>query len=195
MSIADFENEIVTHCAPTIMGLKPANLVSFSKMKWPNIQDLLMIYEKLFSQYGIQMKVVCSCKLHYLLLIYRADLLENYLSDPEVESFLIEEGYENCENAEDYIECLALRYGKNQQCPHEIGIFLGYPLEDVKGFIKYKGNQFKYCGIWKVYGDVNNAIETFTAYRQCCQIALKALQNGYGITQLLDNKQLFKGGY
>lgn len=36
--------------------------------------------------------------------------------------------------------------------PHEVGFFLGYPAEDVVGFIRNKGQNFKFCGRWKVYG-------------------------------------------
>lgn len=37
--------------------------------------------------------------------------------------------------------------------PHEIGLFLGYPAEDVKGFIENKAACSKCSGCWKVYGD------------------------------------------
>lgn len=37
--------------------------------------------------------------------------------------------------------------------PHEVGLFLGYPLDDVTGFIEQKGKNYKCCGIWKVYGN------------------------------------------
>ena len=36
--------------------------------------------------------------------------------------------------------------------PHEIGVFLGYPLEDVVGFIRHRGKCFTCCGCWKSYG-------------------------------------------
>ena len=33
--------------------------------------------------------------------------------------------------------------------PHEIGVFLGYPLTDVVGFIENQGRNFTCCGCWK----------------------------------------------
>lgn len=39
--------------------------------------------------------------------------------------------------------------------PHEIGIFLGYPLDDVIGFIEHK--PYYLVGDWKVYQNVNEA--------------------------------------
>lgn len=51
--------------------------------------------------------------------------------------------------------------------PHEIGIFLGYPLEDVKGFIENSGRHFKICGQWKVYSDTKRAEKLFAKYAEC----------------------------
>ena len=46
---------------------------------------------------------------------------------------------------------LKYRLLKRTCFPHEIGVFLGYPLEDVKGFIDNKGKNCESCGVWKVY--------------------------------------------
>ena len=41
---------------------------------------------------------------------------------------------------------------KNEQgFPHEIGVILGYPVEDVIEFEKHQGKNCKYCGCWKRY--------------------------------------------
>ena len=37
--------------------------------------------------------------------------------------------------------------------PHEIGIFLGYPLKDVVGFMGYGNYKFYKTKYWKIYGD------------------------------------------
>ena len=42
--------------------------------------------------------------------------------------------------------------------PHEVGLFLSYPPEDVKGFIDHRANDFKCAGLWKVYGDEEKAL-------------------------------------
>ena len=48
--------------------------------------------------------------------------------------------------------------------PHEIGLFLSYPPEDVRGFIEHKGHESKCDGCWKVYGDAERAKKTFRTY-------------------------------
>lgn len=38
--------------------------------------------------------------------------------------------------------------------PHEMGILLGYPVEDVEGFIINNGKNELYTGYWKVYDNL-----------------------------------------
>ena len=45
--------------------------------------------------------------------------------------------------------------------PHEMGVLLGYPLEDVKGFINNRGRIFLYTGYWKVYSDLQQKMDLF----------------------------------
>lgn len=45
--------------------------------------------------------------------------------------------------------------------PHEVGLFLSYPPEDVKGFIAHRANDFKCAGLWKVYGNEEKARSLF----------------------------------
>lgn len=47
--------------------------------------------------------------------------------------------------------------------PHEIGVFLGYPLGDVVGFIENRGKNFTCCGCWKSYGDRMQHRSTLTS--------------------------------
>ena len=41
-----------------------------------------------------------------------------------------------------------------QQFPHEMGLLLGYPIEDVVGFMEHSGKEYLYSGYWKVYENV-----------------------------------------
>jgi hypothetical protein len=49
-------------------------------------------------------------------------------------------------------------------CPHEIGIFLGIPVEDVYGFISHKGEGCLLCQYWKVYHNLERAQNLFDCY-------------------------------
>lgn len=58
--------------------------------------------------------------------------------------------------------------GGERWVPHEVGLFLGYPAEDVEGFRRHGGQGYKYSGLWKVYSDVERAQRCFRQYG-CCR--------------------------
>ena len=72
------------------------------------------------------------------------------LADPRTLDFLAGEGYA-LGTADALLNQLADRLCCEGEFPHEIGVFLGYPLADVIGFIENRGKNFTACGYWKVY--------------------------------------------
>lgn len=186
MSKRLFEKIIGNHCSPVLMGLKPSNLVSFSKEKLPEVPEYAKLYTEQLREEGICLELICSCKRHYLLLVYRPDMLEAYLNRDEVRRMLFKDGYPMDGNLEEMISYLKERYMQKQGAPHEIGIFLGYPLEDVEGFQKYGGNGCKMCGYWKVYGDVEKAKKLFMQFDKCREFICNQLCAGYNIYQILE---------
>ena len=78
-------------------------------------------------------------------------------------------GYENTEPE----QCLALlkkRFEAAEAFPHEIGIFLDYPLGDVIGFIQNSGQNYKCSGCWKVYCNECEALKMFQKYHKCREV-------------------------
>ena len=80
---------------------------------------------------------------------------------------------------------LSKRIAEESEFPHEIGIFLGYPTEDVEGFIANKGDNFKLCGCWKVYGDEEKAKRLFINYDRCRSFLCNKLNEGSDIYRAL----------
>lgn len=86
-----------------------------------------------------------------------------------------------------WLECANQRAFKGDESgefPHEVGLFLGYPPEDVKGFIDHRANDFKCAGLWKVYGDEEKARSLFEKYRKCTEIYCALWQSGSKLEQL-----------
>jgi hypothetical protein len=108
-----------------------------------------------------------------LLLLYKKDLLTRALLSEEAWSILAPLGYPHpcCLNA--WLERLAMRF--DGDFPHEIGLFLGYPPEDVRGFIQDRGRSALASGYWKVYGNVVEAKQTFKKFRRAEHEAARAL--------------------
>jgi hypothetical protein len=74
---------------------------------------------------------------------------------------------------------LAWLRGRFQECvsefPHEIGLFLGYPADDVEAFIKYEGKNYASSRYWKVYHNIEEANEIFRRIEEASSFALKLL--------------------
>ena len=68
--------------------------------------------------------------------------------------------------------------------PREVGLFLSYPPEDVKGFIDHRASGFKCAGLWKVYGDEEKARSLFAQYKKCTEIYCALWQSGSKLEQL-----------
>lgn len=58
---------------------------------------------------------------------------------PQAQDILCEAGYRIAESMEERLEFLRLRMRVRKTLPPEIGLFLGYPPEDVRGFITWRG--------------------------------------------------------
>ena len=72
----------------------------------------------------------------------------------------------------------------SEPCPHEVGLFLGYPPEDVKGFIENKGRNALCSGLWKVYSDKENAERILQKWAKCRRKYLECFLCGTDITRL-----------
>ena len=131
--------------------------------------------------------VLCFClNLHdhtALIYVVRLRRLQADLSDPAVGEFLSSFGYTS-KNAIDALLILRQHLMQSGTFPHEIGIFLGYPLADVKGFIINHGHNCLCCGDWKVYSDPENAVKTFRRYCKCKQIYRRMWEQGKDLRQL-----------
>jgi hypothetical protein len=176
-----FERTLAIHSAPTLLGIKCANLISVA-MDEHNMHDYQQEFE---NRSGLQMRVLCKCHDRRLLYVYHEMLLEMQLSQPEILRFLEQFGYTSDMDLQQMLMALASR----MQCgnfPHEIGIFLGYPLADVQGFISNHGKNCLLCGCWKVYSDPESAQRTFAKYDRCREILCDKLQQGCGLFRALE---------
>lgn len=172
-----FENILANFCSPVLMNRKVSNMVSISKKEAPDISALVEIYGTKLEMYRIKIETLCECGQRILLLVYREDLLSDYLREKEVYQVLLKYGYGNAVTVDDYLSILKSRMDM-KSFPHEIGIFLGYPISDVRGFIDNKGLNYEYCGYWKVYGDPIKAKKTFSMYDKLKAFVVGELKSG-----------------
>lgn len=188
--MSDFEMQMLYHGAPTLYGIKQANLFSLPLPHLQNLQKEIASYQNQLEKTGISLQYLYCCKKRVFFLVYRKERLLSYFNNARVKAFLVNVGYPTTVNQEssllDTLAFLRLRIQKCNDFPHEIGFFLGYPPEDVFAFIEEKGQNYKLCGYWKVYGDEKTAIATFQEYTNCRNKLLHQASKGISILTLLE---------
>ena len=187
MSQTEYENfnkKLAFHSAPTLLGIKCASLISLLSDEFEIAYHSRMFNEKACVK-GLKTRILCQCKSRSLMFVYNERLLAKRLSDVEISEMLMGCGYPSDASIEENLEFLAARIKACNDFPHEIGIFLDYPIEDVKGFIKNKGENFKLCGFWKVYGSEEKAKKTFLNYKKCRNFLCGKLNEGIDIYKAL----------
>ena len=179
-----FENILAAFCSPVLFSKKVSNLVSISKKEIPEVDAIIELYNLNLSEQGIKIEKMCECENRALLLVYsRTDLIE-HLKSEKVSEILFEYGYGESEKIGDYLDILKNRIAM-EKFPHEIGLFLGYPLEDVLGFIRNSGRNYKYCGYWKVYGNTVEAKRLFSIYDDMKAFLIAELKRGRELNNIV----------
>ena len=176
-----FEILLAEQCAPTLAGLKPASL-----FRWRNPDpDLALYWARQLAPFGLGLRLIHAGPRAALVYVYRGRWLRRILSDPENAAFLRRYGYQPERGSGFLLRQLDRRLSLSPDFPHEIGIFLGYPLEDVTGFIENHGQNYTCLGCWKAYGDPRAAGERFDRFRRCTAAYRKNVGLGIPITRLI----------
>lgn len=173
------ERCILSQCAPTLSGVKIGSLVKAVKGVCNAAIDLLTS----LSHMDVGTKILRSSETVDLYLVYRISGLTEQLLDPEISVFLDEMGYPKERDLNSTLDFLSERMSADIQ--HEIGVFLGYPLCDVKGFIENEGKHYKALGIWKVYGDVENSLRLFNEIKRARTESLRQFDAGHSLMSIV----------
>ncbi len=177
------EDLIIKHCAPTLAGIKTGNLFSARYTSGSDVKKFISKLNKIMGPKGVRVLPLKYDKSRVLIYVYRPYLLAVDLSDEYACSLLRNKGYHSL----DMNSCIAELRQRVSICsefPHEIGLFLGYPPEDVYGFILHKGNCSKCTGCWKVYANEEEAAKKFAKFRKCSDIYYSKWLQGTPIHKL-----------
>lgn len=175
-----FETLLVNHCSPTLAGLKVANMFMYTGY---DANYKVGYWNDILSDYDLHLKILMNSSNKFLIYIYRKSMLEELLNNDDIQRFLFEYGYVDLLCVDDILSILSSKFDFSS-FPHEIGIFLGYPLEDVRMFILNKGKNYKYSGMWKVYSDEKKSIELFEKYKKCTLSLVHSFFDGQNIPSL-----------
>ncbi|BCJ95564.1 hypothetical protein acsn021_31330 [Anaerocolumna cellulosilytica] len=171
-------------CMPTLFKHKPSSLVTFQKRY---IEKEEIFFRTLVAEAA---RFSCCCELLHenekvlYVLVYQPELLEEILKKYGNNPLLKNHGYKIQERLLSFnLKVFQARFQKYKReaefdFPHEVGIFLGYPIEDVEEYVKNNGENYLLCGYWKVYHNVEEALLTFAYFKRIREEAIQLFFSG-----------------
>ena len=176
-------NEILIRCcAPTMACLKTGNLFNCAFSRPEEMTEELRQLNQRLTRKGLRILPLRWRDGKALLYLYRPKMLERDLRDPLARRLLSECGYA-CVDANACLIRLISRLRTEEDFPHEVGLFLGYPPADVEGFMHRK-DSYRLSGLWKVYDDAESALRQFARCRHCTKVYLDCFSRGFTLDRL-----------
>lgn len=175
------DRAIINHASPTLAGLKLGSLI--------NLETDARFFEefaglhRLLGERGVALTILRLRGGKALVYVYRPGDLQRALDDAGARRFLAACGYQRF-TVQDALLTLRRRLRDAEDFPHEIGVFLGYPLADVLGFIENGGRNCLACGCWKVYSDPCCALRAFRRYEKCKTVYQRLFASGCPLSRL-----------
>ena len=174
---------IVETCSPTLAGLKTGSMFSTKYTDRKEIYEELRRLNLLLVPKGLRIIPLRFMKDRVLIYLYRPVSLSRDLAEDRARKILESRGYKAGQSGQ-CLQVLVDRLNHEKDFPHEIGLFLGYPAEDVAGFIEQGADRCICSGLWKVYSDKERALALFGLYKRCAAAYIRQYRHGRGIEKL-----------
>lgn len=177
------EEMVVRQAAPTLAGIKTGSLFPCPCMEKKTLLEEIRAFNRRYLSRGLCLLPLRFTEGKALLYLYRPAALRRDLRGQTAEALLADAGYP-CGSCGRCVAQLVRRMRGSAEFPHEVGLFLSYPPEDVKGFIENHAANAKCTGVWKVYGDEQQAQQTFDRYKKCTQTYCERWRSGVKLDRL-----------
>lgn len=181
MDTKQVEIRMALQCAPVLAGLKASNLLIVKN-------DCVKKVKEILKNTPISCFVLLVTQHKTMILLYRKEQMESYLSATSVKGLFKELGYKEY-NFSDILSVFQRRYGDymagGKEFPHEMGLVLGYPAEDVEGFIKNEGKNFFFIGYWKVYANPAAKKYLFQQFEAAKETMVKLISQGVSVADII----------
>lgn len=175
------EMQLVVQCAPLLAGLKISNLLIISEENEKAFQCLI-------EECDLSVYFLTRFNKKAVYLLFRYEEMENLLADDSVRSFFRREGYRDL-SIYAILRNFKKRYEQHTvaggEFPHEMGLILGYPIEDVEGFIENGGNNCLYTGYWKVYNKPEEKKLIFKSYEKATERIIRMMFRGVPVREII----------
>ncbi|BCR04734.1 hypothetical protein DESUT3_18030 [Desulfuromonas versatilis] len=153
--------------AEILEGVKPGNLVNLVNRTQVCGRNLYHLWKAfgpaLATDCGLESRVLCDRGSSLLIYFYDRQAMENLIHVPGAKALLKRSGYPEELSLDAALSLLQNRISGD--FPHEIGVFLGYPLKDVAAFMGLVSIPFACQGPWKIYGDPTRSLHLAEVHR------------------------------
>lgn len=190
LEIQKYKLQLGYQCAPVIKNVKASNIIVLPN----NMEEWIF---SIWNDTEVSVHILCELEEKTVFFFYRKERLYKHLNQKENKQFLKKFGYEFPNYFKEkklykMLQYLSVRYEKyykeHGEFPHELGIFLEYPIEDVKGFIVNRGRNSLLTGYWKVYHNLEAAQRVFLKYDLAKEEVVSAIVAGQSLQKVMDKK-------
>lgn len=160
---------LVESLAPIVLGVKPSELLNVAQVEkdlWEEFKSLFMKNQEL------KVKEIRELNGRLQVIFFQSRVLDSVLREESIQDFLGTMSYPKKYSLESYLNLLKKRI-ISDDFPHEVGVFLGYPLKDVLGFMGILTLPYRETMGWRIYGDEKPSIEVYSKYAQARSIMKK----------------------
>ena len=151
------ERALIDHGSPTLANMKVGSLFTSSCADATGFRAEFQRVQAALESRGVSLTILRVQQERALVYVYRQETLAALLAQADVQAFLRAMGYGDT-SPDGALAFLRQRLAESPCFPHEIGVFLGYPLSDVIAFMR---------GCWKAYTNECEAMRIFQRYKAC----------------------------
>ena len=178
---AVLDQAIIEFGSPTLARLKFGSLFTVSIGQ--GFAEELRGFRTELAAKGVALTVLRVRDGRALMYLYRPGELAAAIAREDVWRFLASCGYDT-PTVPSVLAHLRRRLRACPSFPHEIGVFLEYPLSDVLAFIRNGGRNCLCCGCWKVYSNECDALRAFARFRKCKEVYGRLFAAGRSLSRL-----------
>ena len=170
-------------------GLKPGALLRVRRcyrMSGATQKDRICLHQReILAELRLAFKILKEGPESALVLFYdRHQLAETLRAEPN-RIYLAQHGYPETGRMELYLDLLARRFA-SIPFPHEVGLFIGYPLKDVAGFMGNGARTPVERGDWQVFGDPRESLRLMRLYRSAERLAETIIESCHDLETCLE---------
>ena len=160
---------LLVKTAPVMLKVRPAILVRLTNCS--RVAEL-----RRYDQFCIyQQEIIAALQLEHLalksddrdiqLMFFDREEMSRLLKQVSIRDYLTRCGYRDATCVDEYLNELRHRFS-GADFPHEIGLFLGYPLNDVRGFMEKRVDVIKMPhALWRIFDDPAESLRRMWMFR------------------------------